>query len=139
MRIGKPDRQLSPCQSSSFSQAPGVTTREAVEDQFAQRDIPLIARHDPRRIARDRQLDQMVVGLVPEVRAPEIRDVDPLAGAENGIQQCRPGHLGPIGAVANNCSLDRTSSYSRNNALPISGRAAAGQASPQDFPRRAIR
>ena len=46
---------------------------EAVEDRFARRHIPLIARHDPRRIARNRQLDQTVAGLVPEVRPPEIR------------------------------------------------------------------
>ena len=31
---------------------------------------------------------------------------------------------GPIGAVATNASLDRTSSYSRKNALPIDGPAA---------------
>ena len=75
--------------SHGSSHAPGPDT-EAVEDQVARRHIPLIARHDPRRIPRNCQLDKMIVGLIPEVRAPEIGDVDPLADTKNGIQQCCP-------------------------------------------------
>lgn len=74
----------------------GCRYTEALEEQFASCEVLDIAGHDPLRIPGDGQLNEVVVGFVGQVRTPKEGDVDPLAHAEDGVQQVGPV-FGPDG------------------------------------------
>ena len=116
------ESSMSPRQSSSFSQAPGVTTRKPSKTNSPasislvlpvkiHAAFPATASSTKWLSDSSRRFGRQRYEMLIHWQAPRT--------ASNSAVRSS----GPIGAAANNSSLDKTSSYSKNNALPIRGRA----------------
>ncbi len=113
---------MSPRQSSSFSQAPGGTTRKPSKTN-SPASISLVVPVKihaafPATASSTKWLSDSSRRFGRQRYEMLIHWQAPRTASNSAVRSS-----GPIGAAANNFPLDRTSSYSRNNALPVRGRA----------------